>query len=398
MPDLELTPECRLVFRAADLRASPSEVGALAGAVREWDRVLMLAEREVATSTLWRALQRAAETSGGSAVPEAAVAYLAKSAMVSDFRMQYLSSRLQRTVAALATARVPVILLKGAAVGAMRDATFRERPMTDVDILVDRGDSTRAREIVVASGWPETTDPVLLELLKDQHHLPHFVDPQMPGIRLELHVALLPDDHSFAFDEADIWRDARPAPMPFAGARIPSPHHSLIHACIHFAWQHTLQFGSWRTFRLIGGLIASGAVDWAAFIVQARAARAASACHWTLRLAQRLSGLSIPPEAIDALAPPNPAFIANALERCFVAGIAPGELPMSPSSQLSRLLWRTALRPKWSGHQHPGRADPSRRWERALGTISTETHTARFARHLADYRTWWTFLSRTLLR
>jgi hypothetical protein len=393
VPSRPLTPESRLVFRSADYRATAAELSETALEVRDWDRVMLLAESQVATAAVARMLHLTSVP-----IPTPVREYLAKSAMVSDFRMRHLATRAQETVAALAAAKVPVLLLKGAAAGAMRDPTFRDRPMTDLDLLVAPADVGRARDVIIAAGWPETTDPVLLELLKDQHHLPHFVDPRMPGIRLELHVRLLPDDHSFAFDGETMWRASRPAPAPFAGARVPSPELLVLHACIHFAWQHLMQFGAWRTLRLISGALIDETFDWDGFVATARVARAGTCCYWTLRLGERLGALSVPAAVVAALAPPNPRSVNDGLERHFVALNAPGESAPVPSQQLARVLWRAALRPRWSGHRSPGRLDPDQRWARALGTISGESRFQRYARHLASRREWWNFLSRTLMR
>ena len=389
----QLSAECRLVFRSADPSCAPAELAALAVEVRDWKRVVIIAERQMATLTIWRALRESA-----AALPTEVSERLRRSSMVSDLRMQQLARRTEAASRALAERGVPFMLLKGAAIGALTDPTFRSRPMSDVDVLVHRTDVPRASEALIASGWPMTTDPVLLELLKDAHHLPHFVDPHLPGVRIELHVALMPEDNSFAFGEADLWRDATRAPAPFDGALVPSPMHLMLHACVHFAWQHTMHFGAWRTFRVVGALTRDPSFDWESFVGAALAAKAGTCCYWTLRLADRLCGIAPPAGVLDRLAPPTPKRVRLALERHFVAGIALGEAAASPSEQLTRLLWRTALRPKWSGHRAPGRHDPEQRWTRARGLLSNETRTERLARHLAAYRDWWHFFSRTLLR
>ena len=388
-----LSAETPLVFRSADATCDAGEVVALTRAVQDWSRTLWLAEKEVATSALFRMLQR----SRGAEVPPDVMEYLSKSAMVSDFRMRHLSQRLQRTAERLAAHQVPFVLLKGAAVGALTDPSFCSRPMTDLDLLVHPADADRARTTIIAAGWPETSDPILLELLQSQHHLPPFIDPQMPDVRLELHVALLPADHSFGFDASHLWREARPAPDPFADALVPSRESVVLHACIHFAWQHSMQFGAWRTFRAVSAMIENPVFDWERFVRQARDAKAATACYWTLRLAGRLSGLVTPEGVLDRLAPPNAPWVNDALERHFIAAIAPGEGPVSPSIRISRLLWRTALQPRWSGHGRPGRWDSERRWERARGTLSNEAAPARVARHLAGIGDWWKFFVKTLL-
>lgn len=390
----ELSAEAALVYRSATLAVGAREVSALVGASQDWPRVLMLAEGEVATAGLGRMLRAAQDVD----VPEVAAEYLRKSGMVSDFRMRFLAQRLAETVQRLKEEQVPVMLLKGAAIGALIDPTFISRPMTDIDLLVRREDVARARAAILAAGWVATTNQVLVELLQDHHHLPPFVDPRMPGIRLELHVSIFATDHPFAFEEESLWRDSRASAAPFEGASVPSPEHLLLHGCLHFAWQHTMRFGAWRTFRLVSALLDGAPPDWERFAAIARDAKGASACYWTLRLARRMAGIAVPEKSLDRLAPPTPEWWCSALERHFIAGIVPGESPSSPSVRLSRVLWRSALRPKWSGHRSPGRWDPEFRWERAHGLFTPETVPARLTRHLSLYRAWTAFFSRTLLR
>lgn len=388
-----LSAECRLVFRSADASCDAAELARIAREVRDWERALIIAEREMATTTLWRGLRAEAAM-----LPAEVAEHLRRSAMVNELRMQHLSRRLQRTTQEMRSRGIPFLLLKGAAIGARSDPTFRSRPMSDIDLLVHREDTARASEAVIASGWPMTTDPVLLDLLKDAHHLPHFVDPQLPGVRLELHVALMPDDHSFAFSEVDLWAAAEPAGEPFAGASLPTREQMLLHTAMHFAWQHTMHFGAWRTFRSVAAVIAAPGFDWDRLVRAAVTAKAATCCYWTLRLAERLCGIAVPAGVLARLAPPTPEWVRGALERHFIAGIAVGESQPSPSEKVTRLLWRTALRPNWSGHRAAGRYDPLQRWVRARGLRSNETLGQRLARHLASYADWWRFFSGTLRR
>lgn len=386
-----LSPECALVFRSADPSVDAAEWERLARGIGDWDRALGIATKEAAISVLGRGLLSA------TTVPSAITEQLKMTVLLRELQMQQLAVRAQRTVAMLADAGIPVLLLKGAAVGAYGDPTFRERPMTDIDLLVHREDAARAREVIIASGWPETTDPVYLELLQDAHHRPPFVLPDLPGVRLEMHVTVMPDDHSFAWDERDLWRDARPAPAPFSGALVPSPEHMILHACVHFAWQHTLSFGAWRSFRSIASLAKRPGIDWDLLVRQAIAAKAQTACYWTLRLAGRLAGLPVPDAVIVRLAPPTPEWVRAAVERHVIAALAPGESPRSPSERATRLLWRMALRPKWSGHRHAGRHDPEQRWAKAYGLVIRETAGQRWLRHVRSYRIWWRWLTETLL-
>ena len=339
-------------------------------------------------------LARALPTNTG-AVPPEVFDFLRRRAQAIELRMQYFARRLQQTCATLAARNIPFLLLKGAAVGAIVDPTFRSRPMNDGDILVRQEDAARASAAIEASGWFASTDEVLKTLLANAHHLPPFVDPQMPDLRLELHLSPFPINHPFAFDISQLWRDARPVAAPFAGALVPSPEHMLLHAAVHFAWQHPVSFGAWRTFRVISLVTAIPGFSWERFVNEALQARAVTACYWTLRLAARLSGISAPPDVLRRLTPPTPDWVLDALERHFVATIAVGESPSSPSVRLNHLLWLAAIRPHWSGHATTRYWDHENRWGQAYG-IATQPAWKRFRLHVAEYRRWTSFVRRTL--
>lgn len=386
-----LTPEARFAFRAADPSTTPDELLAIAGGVREWPRALTLAEMEGATPALWRALQP-----HRAALPREIAEFLRLRTMVTEFRMSLLSQRTQETVRALATAGIPVMLLKGAAIGALSDPTFRTRPMGDVDLLVHPEHVERAAEIVLATGWSVTTDAVVVELLQGQHHLPHFVRADLPGLRLELHTMLLPPGHTFALDLDALWARAVPAPAPFEGAVLLAPEDHVLHACIHYAWQHRLHFGTWRTIRSIAAVVQRGDFTWDVLVERARAVKAGTTVYWTLRMAELLGNVSIPAQSLQRLAPPNPQWVMHALTRHFVSETALGEGIRSPSIMLNRRLWLMALRPKWSGLGPLPRHDRGREWDRAYGRETQETLPRRVSRHALNYRQWAAFVSRTI--
>ena len=385
-----LTAECRLVFRTADRRCSPSEIGALVSQVKDWDRVVAIAERELAVTHLARGLP-----ANGAGVPPEVFNLLRRRAQAIELRMQYFGRRLEQTCTSLASRGIPFMLLKGAAVGAIADPTFRSRPMNDADILVRQEDAARASAAIEATRWTPTPDQALRTLLAEAHHLPPFLDPQMPDIRLELHVSLLPAEQPFAFDIATLWRDARPATAPFRGALVPSLEHIALHAALHFAWQHTMTFGAWRTFRVFSIVTTLPGFNWETFADAALRARGRTACYWTLRLAARLSGVDVPDDVLRRLTPPTPAWLLDALERHFIATIAVGEYPASPSVRLNQMLWLAAIRPHWSGHATSRRWDADNRWAQTYGHVRP-TVWQRVTRHITGYRHWTAFITRTL--
>jgi len=268
--------------------------------------------------------------------------------------------------------------------------------MTDTDLLVRERDLPAAHEAIAAAGWQQTDDQRLHTLLQGMQHEAPFYDPQLPGVRLELHSALLPPDHSFEFSAESLWERARAAPAPFEGALLPAPELLVLHAAIHYAWQHQMTFGAWRTLRGIALLAARPGFDWSRLVDEARSRRATSSLHWTLRIGRALGALEAPAEVLRSTRPPTPEFIGRVIERQVIGGIAPGEYPAAPAQRVTRWLWLAAIRPGWSGHARAGRHDPEHRWDRAMGTFTEEGTLQKLSRHTNAYRSWAQFIARTL--
>jgi hypothetical protein len=111
-----------VVFRTSDLSCSTTEVASDAQRVQNWDRVIAMADRELAAVQLARALHHA-----HSVVPPAILEELRRRAVTIELRMQYLSRRLQQTCGVLTERGIPHVLLKGAAVGALVDPSHERR-------------------------------------------------------------------------------------------------------------------------------------------------------------------------------------------------------------------------------------------------------------------------------
>jgi hypothetical protein len=109
------------------------------------------------------------------------------------------------------------------------------------------------------------------------------------------------------------------------------------------------RFGVWRTVRDIDVLSRDAAVDWMAFSEAARAARGATSCYWTLRIADMAAGVAAPADVMRRLRPPRSAYVLRAIERHFVRNLFPVE-NACPSVALDHALWELAVMPSWSGH------------------------------------------------
>jgi hypothetical protein len=210
--------------------------------VSDWERVMAIAERELATAHLARALHEI-----GKGVPADTLEDARRKALALELRMQYLARRVQQTCAVLTDRRIPFMLLKGAAAGALIDPTFCWRPMNDADILVGRktqaapAKPSKRRMVVNPGRGPAQTAG------GGHHHLPPFLDPRCPGLQVEL-TSLTSSQPSVRSIPGCCGATRPAAPLSCAGSIGGAP---ALHAAVHFAWQHAMTFGACRTFRVV---------------------------------------------------------------------------------------------------------------------------------------------------
>jgi hypothetical protein len=358
----------------------------------DWNRLLGIAAHQKATLPVRRRICALAP----GRIPAAIADPLRRSALVSSFRQSHLRDRLAAAVATLQDAGIPVLLLKGAALALTVYDSFDDRPMGDLDLLVDAADAWRAQELLLGAGWKRIAGQPGDEAYQVHQHLPPLEDASGTGFGLELHTDLFSRGHPFVFSTASLWEDARYVRLGSRSVAVPSVTHALLHLCVHFAWSHMARQGAWRAFRDLHALQASGAIEWDAFVHAAREARAATACYWTLRLARDLAGLAVPASVLQALAPPSGRRSLEVLARHLSAGVVELESDC-PSVWASKRMWEAAIRPRWSGHGAQRPWQHSEAFGSAMRTEEPVRGIGKLRVHLGKLARWRRYLV-TLLR
>ena len=343
LPDIP--PEEELLLLTAGGPENDSAIHDLAGRPIDWLRFLALAQIERAVPVIYPRLKAVAQDG----VLGDTLDQMRRLALVSDFAMLHLETRLRDSLRALHGAGIRVMLLKGAALARTAYAGPRQRPMSDLDLLVDASTAHQARRVLSTVGWREIVGGIPESVYDRHHHLPPLHDTRSPDLQVEIHTALFPERQPFAFDARDLWARAKPLGTEFPDVFVPDRVHSLLHACLHFLWSHQGRFGVWRTIRDVDAITRTGAVDWTAFVDAARASRGSTSCYWTFRIAEIASGVRVPAEVLHALRPPRSRYILRAIERHFVRNLFPVEFAC-PSVTLDHALWDLAVMPGWSGH------------------------------------------------
>lgn len=389
-----VTPEARLLLACA----APEPVGE--GAFAEitgrhdfdWPLFAWLVEREHAVPVVWKQLR----TRGPGAVPHAVAARFQQLTMVSEFRMLRLRQRLDDAIAVLSRERIGIVLLKGAALGETVYSSFAERPMVDVDMLVERADAERARELLLGAGWHWARNEQLDAFYRHHHHLPPLDDTQGTQTSIELHTDLFLAGHPFRFSAESIRRDAVRSGTPDRHVSVPSTQHQLLHACLHFAWSHMMSSAGWRTFRDLSTIARSTAVDWAAFVRLAVEARGASCCYWTLRLARRAGCEVAPQEVLRTLRPALPGYVLDRLETHFMAQLFAVQAPC-PSVRVVETMWELAIRPGASGHGSVRPWDHAAEYRAAILAEQPTPALQKLGQHLVNHRGWTDYLKMLML-
>lgn len=275
------------------------------------------------------------------------------------FRAGMVEARLGKLAAAFSSAGVPFLPLKGAALASTLYRGFQDRPMGDLDLLVARDQAREAVHVALASGW-NSIEGIPGDVFYGGHqHLPPLRDDREMGIGLDLHMHILPSHAPFDLPVEEIWNSAMSAHELAAGVgdgnpdppsiRVPSPAVLLLHACIHFAWSHTLSAGGWKVVRDVTLLLRSPHLDHDHFLSLARSARAVGSADWTLHLVHQVGGVEEAGRLREGLGVTTSGLRRAALTRHFarvMADAVPADLPV----RLPRKLWELAIQPDREGH------------------------------------------------
>jgi hypothetical protein len=381
-----LAPEAALLLATAGGPAMDETIRGLATRVVDWTRFLQIAAQERAEAVVARRFRDL-----GIALPTAVDKELKVTALRADLRMARLAQRLDETLQAFKTAALPVMLLKGAALGKTVYGFVPSRPMLDLDILVPGDRRQEALAIALATGWVSTPLSQYQDFYSEHHHLPPLADQRTGQFNLELHTGLMTAGHPFNWPIEEIWARARA--LPDGLGQVPSMSDMLLHNAIHFAWSHMSRFGPWRAFRDTMALHAS--INWDDFVAECHKRRAASAAYWTLSLARIHAGVPIPETVEAALQPPLPFGMRAPLARHFGQLWFPNDLAC-PSRRLELTLWAMAMRPGHSGH---GKSRPWSRDELIIDRLHEppDSFSRKLFRHLATGGQYLRYLSRMTL-
>lgn len=362
-----LGPEARILLETVpdglgiERPVGPSSASPSGREAVDWEALYRLLERERAAAALHPVVERL-----GLDPPADWRDRFQALGAVSGFRLKRLLAALEDAAGLLAGRGISVCLLKGAALALTAYPDPLQRPMADLDLLVEPGAEHEAWGALTDAGWTWDRDRYPARLYEPRQHLPPLQSPDGRGRFVELHHDLFIDGHPFRLGPDDLRSGADPIEVGGVDLLVPAPDRHLVYTCVHFAWGHAVSKGGWRTFRDVAVLSRVPGFRWPEFRRLAGEYRADRSCYWTLRLARSLGGVGVPEEVLSALEPGGmPSPVIRALERHFALTLF--AVDRCPSVSLGRMLWRLAVRPSGPG---PRGALP---WEYDEGFVERES-------------------------
>jgi hypothetical protein len=315
-----------------------AEGSALARAVGDWTDVVDAALHHGVAPALHVLLDGAAPAP----VPAAARQLLRDAWRDGAKRALVGSVALRDVLAALRTAGIDALPLKGPALAEDLYADPALRPFSDLDILVRQRDAGAALSVLASFGYrlPPPLRKVDARTLAGVTNEVTVEHPERMAVDVHWQVAAA--GYPFRFDPDLLWRSARP--LPFHGEPVLAPGREalLLFLCVHAA-RH-----AWSRLMWLGDIarIAHAGPDWDAAIRVATEARCMRPLLLGLVLAHEVLDAPVPPAIVDrARAEPALVALAKATTRSFfeVPDADPRFVATRFTARLADRLWDKAM-------------------------------------------------------
>ena len=265
----------------------------------DWNNVIQRSARLAITPLLYNRVKADAPAT---VIPPGAVAILREISVgwaVTSLRLHH---DLTRVLSALRRDGIPVIVLKGAYLGAVVYGDIALRPMSDIDLMVRRGDLPKAQALLCDMGYSKRDQPHVDVDYEAHHHVHPLTRPD--GVPVELHWTITRPTAPFKIDLDGLWERARPALIGGVEALVLSVEDLLLHLCLHAAFDHQFFLGfraCWDIRQTIQHH--DSEIDWEQLLHRARQWGVSKYVYLTLHLAQDLLGAAVPTHAITSLRP-----------------------------------------------------------------------------------------------
>lgn len=287
----------------AYLGALSADTGSAGPPPTGWSAAAAIAEHEGVAPALAFGLRRR----GDAAVPAAVAARLAARFNVALARHVIASRHLARLLRGLADAGIATVVLKGAYLGETLYPHPALRAMSDIDLLIRRGDRFRVDAALQGLGYRRGTDAHSWAFDVTYDGATFYDNPD--GARVDVHWRLL-NEPRYGWDHAAaeaVWDRTVSVTLAGEPARALSPEDLVLALAAHLAVHHGLSGLRWYWDLKLVLDRWSQTLDWDAIVARAGRWRVRSALFFVLRgLGERFQTPDVVRAVTVRLAPRGP--------------------------------------------------------------------------------------------
>jgi hypothetical protein len=265
-----------------------ARISALATADVDWNYLALLAKRHSIIPLLYRQLERHASRS----VPSTYLAKLKLEYQQNAARNIILSEELCGVIKQFRAAGIETIPYKGPVLALFAYGDLALRRFVDLDVIVRKSDVTRARDLLLASGYKPTKSLTTAQqdlLLRTQHNFQFARDDRR--LLLELHWEVAPHLFASSVQENELWQHLETINVRGTEMKTLAADDLLFSLCVHGS-RHLWERLGWICD--IAELIARHEINWPALLQRAAAADSERMFLLGLHLAHKLLHAPLP--------------------------------------------------------------------------------------------------------
>jgi len=208
-----------------------------------------------------------------------------------------LIGRAEQALGLLLQAGVVPIALKGLDLLHRVYASFDERSVVDVDLLIRPEQLRTAVGALEAAGWEAPPEPARSHYIRGSHHLP-MRSPGPVAVEFEIHWNLA-QDLRYSIDERELWRNAVPLEVGGHAVLRLHDHDFVAHLVLHHFTHYFNRQLKWAVD--IHAVAGSENFDWDIVVQRIRSWGATAACGMALVHLRKMFPEWIPAGAIAGL-------------------------------------------------------------------------------------------------
>lgn len=299
MRAVEYNPAQRLLLNIISPSHSTLDWGFMDKTLLDWQSVVSLAQQQDVASLFY---DRLVQPEGNLVVTGEFLQALHNQYLAAARDNLRLFQQVGDILRALNEQSIKGVPLKGAYLAESVYHNIALRPMSDIDLLVQRRDLAPALAVMNKLGY---RPPAPIDIARDcqvSHHLPGL---RRPGdVTVELHWTLAPVNTPFRIDLEGLWQRAQPLELEGVGVLALAPEDLLLHLCLHTAYIDHFSSQLRPICDIVWTVRAfSDVMNWSALAQRAKAWGAQRTAWLALRVTQRLLAIELPSAFLDELRP-----------------------------------------------------------------------------------------------